>query len=370
MLDQNLNIQGNYPLKNLTTMKVGGPAKYYFEADTAEAVRDGIEWAKEKGMEILVWGGGSNMIVSEQGFPGLVMNINIKGWEVIGEDEKGVKLKVGAGEIWDEIVERAVNNGWWGIENMSKIPGRAGAFVVQNVGAYGQECSEVTEKVVVLEKQGGEIKELNKEQCGFDYRQSIFNSLARGQYIVLYIILKLKKQGEAAVNYPDVIKYLAEKNIQTPNLKQMREVISYIRDNKLPDPNYIPSAGSFFKNLVLGETEYQQLAEKVRNNFGEEVVSKLEELRNKFSRGGEIKIPTGFLIEVCGLKGQQAGGVKVFEKQGLILVNENGKASADDVMNLFKKVRQTVFRKTGMKIVPEPELVGFNEKEMAEYFAL
>lgn len=367
---KSLSIQENYPLKDLITMKVGGPARYFLKVRQAREVKPGLEFARENNLAVLVLSGGSNLVVSGKGFSGLVMKINIKGFTVIEEDENHVLIKIGAGELWDEVVERAVESGWWGLENMSKIPGRVGAFVVQNAGAYGQECSEVLEGVEVFERQKREIKDLSQEECGFGYRQSIFNSSAKDKYIILNVILKLKKIGEASIKYPDIIKYFADKKIERPSLKQAREAVIYIRENKLPDPDSIPSAGSFFKNLLLSEAQYNVLLEKIELNFDAGIVAKVEKLKDKFSREGEIKVPTGFLIDICGLKGAESGGAKVYEKQALILINEKGEASVDDVMSLFKQVRQTVFAKTGMEIVPEPELVGFSKEELEKYFEL
>ena len=364
-----LNIQENHSLKDLTTMRVGGAASYFVEVKTAEEVEEAIKWADEKSVSVFVLSGGSNLVVSDHGFPGLVIYINILGYEKV-EDADEVLIKVGAGEEWDSVVDRSVKGGLWGIENLSLIPGRMGAFVVQNGGAYGQECSEFLEKVEVYDKKEKKAKELLNKDCGFEYRKSIFNSQEKGRYIILNVFLRLSKKGEPKVDYPDVSKYFESNNIKEPSLEKIREAIVYIRSNKLPKVDEIGSAGSFFRNLVLDDKEYMVLRGNIGKNFDENLVEKLEELKNKFSRDGKIKIPTGWLIDMCGFKGFSLKGIKVWDKQALVLVNESGKAKAEDVMEVFQKIRQGVYEKTGMKLQMEPELVGFSKEEKDKYFEI
>ena len=365
-----LKIQENYPLRDLTTMRVGGTALYFVEVKTVKEVEQAIKWSDgKKDVPVFVLSGGSNLVVSDEGFSGLVVYINILGYEKV-ENGDGVLIKVGAGEEWDKGVERAVGDDLWGIENLSLIPGRMGAFVVQNAGAYGQECNDVLEKVEVYDKEEEKVTELRNKDCEFSYRSSIFNNKEKGRYIILSVYLRLKKKGEPKIDYPDVIKYFREKGIDTPSLKQIRQAILHIRSNKLPKVEEIGSAGSFFRNLVLNNEEYLILKENILKNFDESMVEKLEELKNKFSRDGKIKIPTGWLVDICGFKGFCLNGICVWHKQALVLVNESGKAQASDVMEVFKKIRQGVYKKTGMKLEMEPELVGFSEEEKEKYFKL
>lgn len=365
-----LKIQENYPLKDLTTMQVGGPAKFYVAVSDVEELKEALDFARSNKLEMFVLSGGSNVVAADSGFNGLVININILGFEKIKEEGGNVWLRVGAGEVWDKVVERVVDHGWWGIENLSWIPGKMGACVVQNSGAYGQELGDVVDRVTIVEVESMEIKELEKSECGFGYRQSIFSGSDRGKYIISSVILKLSKHGQGNINYPDVHEYFKEKGIEGPGLKEIRDAVIYIRDNKLPNMERVGSAGSFFKNLVLSQEEFNTLSNNLEKNFGEERVGKVMELKDKFKIEGGIKIPTAWLIDICGLKGTQVGFVKVYEKQPLVLITELGKAKASEVMGLFSQVRRVVYEKTGMTIEPEPSLVGFSSDELNEYFKL
>lgn len=375
-----LKIQENYSLNNLTTIKVGGAARFFARIKNVDELKEALEYAQHHSLNIFVISGGSNVVVSDNGFPGLAIQININGFEVVRENKKDVVLKIGAGEVWDKVVKRAVANGWWGIENLSWIPGRIGACAVQNSGAYGQEISDVIDELKVLEIASGEIKIFEKDECGYGYRTSIFNTGKRDQYIIVAVVLKLKKQGTiskgqginnlAKIDYPDVKKYFEERGLEQPSLQQIRQAIIYIRSNKLPDMSKVGNAGSFFKNIVVSGKEYDDFLEKIRENFGDEEVGKAEELKEKYRLGKEIKILTAWLIDICGLKGAQVGYVKVYEKQPLVLVTEPSKATADEVMRLFRKVRQAVYQKTGMKLLPEPRLVGFTDEELKGYFEI
>src|SRR3989338_3310963 len=375
-----LKIQENYSLNNLTTIKVGGAARFFARIKNVDELKEALEYAHHHSLNIFVISGGSNVVVSDNGFPGLAIQININGFEVVRENKKDVVLKIGAGEVWDKVVKRAVANGWWGIENLSWIPGRIGACAVQNSGAYGQEISDVIDELKVLEIASGEIKIFEKDECGYGYRTSIFNTGKRDQYIIVAVVLKLKKQGTiskgqginnlAKIDYPDVKKYFEERGLEQPSLQQIRQAIIYIRSNKLPDMSKVGNAGSFFKNIVVSGKEYDDFLEKIRENFGDEEVGKAEELKEKYRLGKEIKILTAWLIDICGLKGAQVGYVKVYEKQPLVLVTEPSKATADEVMRLFRKVRQAVYQKTCMKLLPEPRLVGFTDEELKGYFEI
>lgn len=351
-------------------MQVGGPARFFISTKSLAELEGAVKWAKQKKLEIFVLSGGSNVVISDKGFDGLVININILGFEKIKEDNKNIWFKVGAGEVWDEVVAKIVDQGWWGVENLSWIPGKMGACVVQNSGAYGQELKNVVAGVKLLELASGKIKELKAVKCEFGYRQSLFNTKAKGKYIITEVILKLAKQGQPQIDYPDVQVYFKKQAINKPSLKEIRQAIIYIRDNKLPNVAKVGSAGSFFKNLVLDKIEFNELLLNLEKNFGKEYVKKAKELKDKFKVENGIKIPTAWLIEICGLKGIQVGHVKVYEKQPLVLITELGKAKATEVMGLFKKVRQVVYTKTGMKLEPEPRLVGFKQEELKKYFDL
>ena len=302
-----------------------------------------------------------------RGFEGVVVHPACRGIEIRHEDAEAVTLEVNAAETWDDLVQYAVERNWWGIENLSHIPGQAGAALVQNIGAYGQQASDVVQSARVMEIATGAPRVLSAADCGFGYRRSIFNTTARGQLIIVGLTLRLAKHGRPQLDYPDVQAYFQERGTKQPSLAEIRQAIISIRDRKFPFPREERggNAGSFFKNLSLLEAEYAALREMLRRNFPPRELARLEEMRNRFPSADRIKIPTAFLIEICGLKGHRIGGAQVNETQPLVLLNQGG-ATAQDVIALAQHVRKTVRARTGMAIAIEPELVGFTKQEMAE----
>lgn len=355
----NLDIQQNISLANYTTFRIGGNASYFVEVHCVDELKEALEFQKEQNLKLLILGGGSNMVVSDDGFDGLVIHMNIKGFELVVDGGKRVQIQVGAGEVWDDVVARCVDHGWWGIENLSLIPGSNGAAPIQNIGAYGQEVKDVVSDIEVLDIETGKVQILSEDDCSFSYRKSIFNTTYKGRYIILNTYYRLQKDGEPNMKYPDVIKYFEEKGIEKPSLSDMREAIIAIRTRKLPDPKEVGNSGSFFKNLVLSDDEYSVLESHIQKNFGGEELEKVKMLKNKFPTPEGIKIPAAFLIDICGLKGFQKGGAKLHEKAALVIVNESGHATAQDVVDVFKEVQRVVFEKTGMQLVNEPNFVGF-----------
>jgi len=361
----------NEPLKPYTTFKVGGPARSFIPARSIDQVRFGLAFAGKQNLPLFVLGGGSNILVSDRGFAGKVLHPVFQGkWPAL-EDAECVTLEVNTGEAWDELVRFAVENGWWGIENLSHIPGQAGAALVQNIGAYGQQVSDVVQSAEVVEVATLRTRVLSAADCEFGYRRSIFNSTARGQFIIVRLTLRLTKEGRPQLDYPDVKAYFQERGVTQPSLSEIRQAIISIRDCKFPFPREERggNAGSFFKNLSLLETEYAMLHDNVRRNFPPPVLARLEEVRNRFPAVNRIKIPTAFLIEICGLKGERIGGAEVNEAQPLVLINQGG-ATAHDVLALARHVRRTVHQRTGMVIAIEPELVGFSPQELEDFHKL
>jgi UDP-N-acetylmuramate dehydrogenase len=355
------------PLKPYTTFKIGGPARYFARAASMEEFRGALELAGKHSLPLFVLGGGSNILVSDSGFEGVVVHPACRGIEIRQEDAEAVILEVNAAETWDDLVQHAVERNWWGIENLSHIPGQAGAALVQNIGAYGQQASDVVQSARVMEIATGAPHILSAADCGFGYRRSIFNTTARGKLIIVGFTLRLAKHGRPHLDYPDVRVHFRERGIQQPSLIEIRQAIFSIRDRKFPFPREERggNAGSFFKNLSLLETEYAALREMLRCNFPPRELARLEEMRKRFPWADPIKIPTAFLIEICGLKGHRIGGAQVNEPQPLVLLNQGG-ATAQDVIALAQHVRKTVRARTGMAIAIEPELVGFTKQEMAE----
>lgn len=366
IIDKMREIQKNISLRLLTTFKIGGPARYFTEVQSFAEIEQAWQFARERRLNTLILGGGSNMLVCDAGFDGLVMKINLTGMTIQAEDEQTILLNAAAGESWDDVAARCVESGWWGIENLSLIPGSAGALAVQNVGAYGQEASEVIESLDVFDLADGRRFQMTNQACGFGYRASIFNTTHAGRYLILSVTLRLKKQGKPNLSYRDVAAYFDGNEL--PTLTAVREAIIAIRNAKLPDPDVIGNAGSFFKNLTLDLAAFQRMLAHVRRQHGNETAEVIE-TRCRVS-GNQVKVPTALLLDVCGLKGLKIGDAALYDKHPLILINTTGDATADEVMSLMKTVRQTVYAHTGLEIMPEPNFIGFTPEELQHYFAL
>ncbi len=364
-----LQIKENFPLRNFSTFRIGGLAKFYIEISRLSDLPLVFDFVKKNNLDHFILGGGSNLLISDAGIDGLVINLNIKGLEVIESKAGNVWIKVGSGQVWDEVVAWAVNKNLWGIENLSLIPGRVGGFVMQNVGAYGQEASQVIVSVELFDIRDQSIKILDNKDCQFSYRQSIFNSSGKGRYVILGVTIRLNKTGRPNLTYPDVAGCFTAQQIKQPFLQEIRDAIISIRSSKLPAENELGSAGSFFKNVVLDVAAFKTLEQRINQEFGGDILAVLNQV--KIEINGMVKIPTAFIIDkLLGLRGQQVGGARIYDKQALVIVNYSGEATANDVMSLFKQVRQLVYDKTGLELIPEPMLVGFSREELDDYFSL
>ena len=232
---------------------MGGPARFFASAATREDFLAALKFARDERLPTFVLGGGSNILVRASGFPGLVIHPVPHGIAIDAAEPEIVTLRVEAGETWDDVASRAVEEGLWGIENLSHIPGQAGAAIVQNIGAYGQQISDVLQSTTVMEASTGDVLRLSGGECGFGYRKSIFNSSAKNKFIILQIELALARRGRPDLRYPDLRNYFNERGVGEPSIRQVREAIIEIRDRKFPFPREEKggNAGSFFKNPVL-----------------------------------------------------------------------------------------------------------------------
>lgn len=358
-----LKILENQQLAPYTTFKIGGPARYFCVVKNEPELKEAALFAKSRHLPILILGGGSNMLVSDTGFEGLAIVVDFKGWEA--QDKKDhIILKVEAGEEWDKIVELAVSKGWWGIENLSHIPGKTGAIAVQNVGAYGQEASLVVEKVTVYDTKDGEIKDFAGQDCKFSYRSSIFNSEFKGRYIILQTYFKLSKIAQPNLWYRDLNIMFAGQN---PSLSEIRAAVIKIRDKKFPFPTQAinGNAGSFFKNLILAGEKYEEAKIRVMDTLGNDLAGQMES--KKINIHGVVKIPAALLLDICGLKGIKFKNVAINPNQPLVIVNATGKAKAGEVLELAAKILKTVKEKTGLILEIEPELIGFPSADLNLY---
>ncbi len=342
----NFKLQENINLAELTTFKIGGRAKYYTEVSNTQQLPEIFEWLKEKKLPYFVLGGGSNTIFDDGTFNGLVIKINLLGFKLIQENDESASVWVASGEDWDKTVAKTVELGLSGIEALSLIPGQAGTAPVQNIGAYGQEIMNVIESVEAFDTQSSHNVVLSKAQCEFSYRDSIFKSSQKGRYIITAINMKLSKNTPKLPNYPDVIEYFKTKNISKPTLSEIREAIIDIRTRKLPNPNKIPNAGSFFKNPIVNVSRANELKQK------------FPEIRMFEMPDGTIKLFAGWLIEQAGLKGKKLANVQVDPKHALVLENIGG-ASQKDLQELINAIQAEVKNKFGILLEPEPVIVKF-----------
>lgn len=312
-----MDIHTNIPLKNYTTMRLGGNARFMTDVRTPDEVATVCQNAIKQNLPIFILGGGSNIIVKDEGFQGIIIRNRIPGFEVIAEDSIGTTIKIGAGENWDEVVKRTVDMNLSGIEAMSAIPGTAGAAPVQNVGAYGQEVAETLVSLEAYDIQEGHFVALQNSDCGFSYRHSIFRGEASGRYVILSITLKLYKTVPQPPFYKAIQEYFDSHDITIFTPQAIRDAVIAIRTDKLPDPSITPNTGSFFKNAIIEEWQLNDLRKEY------------PDIPTYDMPDGRFKVPTGWLIEQTGLKGQVLHGMKIHDKNALVLINESAKSYAD-----------------------------------------
>ncbi|MFM7323146.1 MAG: UDP-N-acetylmuramate dehydrogenase [Armatimonadota bacterium] len=346
-----MTVQENVALAPLTTLGVGGPARWYVEARNEADVRDALAWARTRSVPSFVLGGGSNLVVADTGFEGMVVRPRIPGVEVREIDDV-VEVTVGAGESWNAFVRHTVDNRWAGIECLAGIPGSVGAAPVQNIGAYGQEVSDTLARVRAWDREAGKVVNIPARECGFAYRASRFNGVDTGRFVILSATFTLVPGGHALVRYPDLRRHF-EKMRGRPNLREVFDAVRTIRARKgmllAPDDAESRSAGSFFKNPTLQVKAWAKLVEKAGDL---EVPC--------FPQGdGTRKIPAAWLIETAGVRrGDAYGAVRVSRKHVLALVNEGG-ATASEVVEAARAIQSSVKAKWDIRLAPEPVFVGF-----------
>jgi UDP-N-acetylmuramate dehydrogenase len=343
----------NVPLAPLTTLKVGGPARYFTEPKSAAEVAEAVYFARSRDLPLFVLGGGSNLVVSDAGWPGLVLKLAVSGIEECTENGK-TRFEVGAGEEWDRFVARAVARNCAGVECLSGIPGSVGGTPVQNVGAYGQEVSETIESVLVFDLKDGQVRELCAEACGFQYRTSIFNTSERGRFIILRVTYRLTPGGKPCLEYADLKKHFAGFQ-QTPSLTSIREAVRRIRAAKAmlitPGDEDCRSAGSFFKNPVLSADQYDELTKRA--------TAKLLQVPSYPALDAQRKVSAAWLVEHSGFsRGYRSGRVGISRKHALAIVNR-GEATAADIFGLKEHIQQRVEELWGIQLEAEPVFVGF-----------
>ena len=347
-----MDISENVPLAPLTTLKVGGPARYFVEALTIADVSQAVQFSQTQNLPLFVLGGGSNLVISDAGWPGLVLKIGITG--INHRHGQEVVFEAGAGEDWDTFVGLVVAHKCAGLECLSGIPGTVGGTPIQNVGAYGQEVADSIESVLALDLRDGQVHELCREACGFSYRTSIFNTTERGRYIIVQVNYAVKHGGDATLAYADLKRYFAGWS-ERPTLANVRDAVRKIRAGKgmliMDDDEECRSAGSFFKNPILSPGQYQSLTARAaaRNLL----------IPSYPALDAQKKVSAAWLVEHSGFsRGYGDGAVGISRKHALAIVNR-GNATAADVVALKEDIQQRVEEIWGIRLDPEPVFVGF-----------
>lgn len=335
-----MNIKENVSLKDFSSFKIGGNAKYFFIAKSKEDVVRAFEFSELKKIQVFILGEGSNTLIGDKGFNGLVLKINIKGieWNNLKNETSVI---VGAGENWDNLVKLSVEKNLFGLENLSSIPGSVGAAPVQNIGAYGAEIKDVLNWVEVFDTKNKTFKIISKEKCKFGYRDSIFKKAVGKKFVITRVSLTLKNKGVLNLDYKDIKEYFNLKNVKKPTIKELREAVVGIRKRKFPDLKVHGTAGSFFKNPIVSKKKFEELKKKY------------PEIPSYNISDNKIKIPLAWVIDkICNLKGYREGNVGVFSKQAIVLVNYGG-ATSKEVEKVYQKIKKTVKQKTGINIEME-----------------
>ena len=336
-----MRIEENYSLEKHNTFHLPVKTRWFMEYATEEELGRILRDEYFQECFSLHIGGGSNLLFIND-FNGIILHSQIKGIQIVEDTDDTVLLRIGAGEIWDDVVAYAVSNGWGGIENLSLIPGEAGAAAIQNIGAYGVEIKDVIEKVETYNQLSFEKRVFTNEECLYGYRDRYFKNEHNDPHIVTYIQIRLKKKPEFSINYGNLKSELAQYSELT--LQAVRDAVISIRRQKLPDPEELGNAGSFFMNPVIPIAQFEELKKKYP-----EIPS--------YPAGEElIKVPAGWLIEQCGFKGKSHGQVGVYEKQALVLVNL-GEAKGHEIALVAESIRTAVKEQFGIEIVPEVKYV-------------
>jgi len=368
-----MEIQENVDIKKYSTFKIGGQFRYFAVIKSIEDITEAFNFIDKNNLKFFILGGGSNIVFSDGIIDVVALKMEIKGFDIIKETNEYIDIKIGAGEIWDEIVEKTVSMNLSGLEALSAIPGTVGSTPVQNVGAYGAEVKDTILEVEVFDIKSSLISTISNKDCKFGYRDSIFKNEAKGKYIITSVVYRLNKVvilpevlfvkssdegGRGArlsqkelpasfypvLSYPGVKKYFEGKKIDNLTLKQIREAIIEIRKSKLPDSEEIPNVGSFFKNPIVSV----DIAEKIQKEFPN---AKFFPVDDKLT-----KIPAGWLIENSELKGKSFGNISVYNKNALVLIN-NGEATGKDVSNAKNQIIKIVEDKFGITLEQEPEMI-------------
>ncbi|QQS38569.1 UDP-N-acetylmuramate dehydrogenase [Candidatus Woesebacteria bacterium] len=339
------NIRESVSLKNRTTFSIGGNAKYFAQATTKSELVEICKFAKENKLQVVALGGGSNVLINDDGIDGVVVSLTNKDVE-IKLRKSSVLVTVGAGKNWEELVGEMVKKGYQGIECLSGIPGTTGAAPIQNIGAYGQEIKETFVSLTAYDTKLGKFKRFSKKECQFGYRDSVFKRKGnKGRYIVYQVTLRLKKINVPKIKYQSLTGYLEAKNIVNPTLSQVRCAVLAIRSEKLENPKIVCNSGSFFKNPIVKKTVLKKL------------LTLHPDIPNFPNTATTVKLSAGWLIDKAGWKGKKYKNVAVSTKHALVLTNPDKLGTAKEIKELAQKISLDVYDKFNVLLEPEVQFL-------------
>ena len=333
-----MKIESSYSLLSFNTLGIRAKAEFFAQADSLGQVRLCLDFAKKNNLTVKVLGGGSNVVMADN-IQGLVLKYVRDEVEILAESESDITIKVGAGYDWHQFVMLCLSRGWYGLENLAYIPGTVGAAPVQNIGAYGVEVKEFIRSVNGLYLSDGKEFSLSAKSCGFSYRESCFKQGMNGQVLISSVEFTLLKSPNLRLSYAPLDKMAEERGVPTP--EGLAQWVVEVRKSKLPDPADMPNAGSFFKNPVVSEVQYQTLSRRFPS-------------MPSYQQEKGVKIPAGWLIDKLGLKGRSYGPIKVHAHQALVLVNNGGGAS--DVLAAADAIKEAVREAYQIDLEQEPRL--------------
>jgi UDP-N-acetylmuramate dehydrogenase len=337
-----MEIQNHFSLRNYNTFGIEANAKQFVAIHSIEELKSVLTENKTKNKFVL--GGGSNMLLTKD-IDALVIHIDLKGKKIVDENDDFVWVESQAGENWNEFVMWTIDNDFGGLENMSLIPGNVGTTPVQNIGAYGTEIKDTFVTCAAMKIDSLEMRNFDKTECHFGYRESIFKNEVKNQYIITSVVFKLTKHNHKInIAYGDIAAELEKLNIKNPTLKEVSNAVITIRQSKLPDPKVLGNSGSFFKNPIVLKSEFEPIHKK----FPEMKYYEISET--------EVKVPAGWLIEQAGFKGKRFGDAGIHKNQALVLVNY-GNATGQEILNVSKEIQDTIFKKFGIQIEAEVNII-------------
>jgi UDP-N-acetylmuramate dehydrogenase len=338
-----MNIIENYSLKLYNTFGIEAKAKYFAEVSTIQDLKKVLVFRRQNNLPILFIGGGSNLLFVDD-FPGVVLKLNLKGIEIINENDNEVLVKTQGSENWHNFVLWTLENDFGGLENLSLIPGNVGTAPMQNIGAYGVEVKDYITEVQTLHLETGDERIFTNEECNFGYRESVFKNELRGQYVLVAVTFKLSKKNHTLhLDYGAIKTELEQENITEPTIQDISTAVIRIRESKLPDPSQIGNSGSFFKNPVVTNEEFAE-------------IEKAYPTVSHFKTDAGVKLAAGWLIEQAGWKGKRFGDAGVHDKQALVLVN-HGNATGREIYDLSEQIINDIKTKFGVTLTREVNII-------------